>query len=545
MKKYKGCLSVITVLAMLVSMFAVNLAVCAEGAEELPVHIASEEFSGTQGENGWSYYGYNGKTEKYLATDQYKYDSAKNEWLTSVTSGGSGRGKIWENEMLPGVDTSTRMGVVRAYTADDKGTVTIDTNGAISAKDSDTTDFFNVNIRIRKNDVTIYPKNGEWEEMTSRTEASAFQKIEGIDVKKGDVITFEAIRGADGTSASAMTKNIIVWDPVIRYTKIVQRQVIYSDNFETLNTDFWRNKTEDWTVEDGKLKNSGTSSYIRFYAPNAVNYSMSFDLKFVNIGTSSSDQSGFFVTTRRSNDASGLYYRVRLDLLASAVKKDIVHGLGLADAFKSTDTAKPMRVKQGETAWETEQLYHITESVETDENSDTVLTFTVTDSEGALVSSFTRSFSGEDVCPSGGGGLSFIGDHQVEISNFVLEGETSELIVDDNVEFFADKELQIPAAADNISDGLFAAIKTTSGFSNDFSSKQTPRTIILAAYEKEEDGGLMLKAVNMKSAYVTSATNVVSVLLAADEVEPGLTYRAFVWEGIGTMNPCAPVKELE
>lgn len=562
MKMWVGMFSGIMAVFITVSLVAVGLPVCAEetGTEPLPEYVASDGFSETQGKNGWSYSSYlqrekeNGYKENYT-----RYDTGSKSWRQGTMND---RGRIWSDRMLPGtaVNTATlvqRFAAVRTYTVNQKkATITISTNpktnnGKISAVQSaaESEAFFNVQIRVRKNNVTIYPVNEKpeeekWESLESRDASIDFQPIE-VDVKEGDVIRFEAIRGADCDEKAKMNDNIIYWDPVIRYTSVVQRQEIYRDNFTTLNSDFWRNKTNDWTVEDGWLKNSGTSSYIRFYTPHAVNYTMSFDLKFLNIGTASSDQSGFFITTRRSNDASGLYYRVRFDLSSTAVQNDVVYGLGVADGFKSTSTCKPQRVKKGASPWETDKIYHVTESVETDENSKTVLTFTVTDTGGTTVSSFTASFSGEDVCPAGGGGLSLIGNHQVAISNFVLEGEASELVVDNDVKFFADEGLQNPVTADTLNGELYAAIKTASGFSNDFSSKETPRTIILAAYQNEGDGSLRLKTVKMNRVYVTSATDAVSVSLAADETEPGLTYRAFVWEEVGNMNPCAPVQRLE
>ncbi len=544
MKKRKGSISVIMVLILLFSLGAVNLPVCAEEAGEgeasLPVYIASEGFSDTQGQNGWSYYGYNGKTGKYLTTSDYKYDTSQSAYIN--VNGGSARGRIWSGEILPGVDLNTRIGVVRAYTAEEKGTVTIDTNDTICAKDSAVSDFFNVNIRIRKNGVTIYPKNEEWEELTSRTEVSAFQRMEGIGVKKGDIITFEAIRNADAANATAMTKNIIKWDPVIRYTQVVQRQEIYRDTFENgVNTDFWRNKTEGWITEDGCLKNTAANSYIRFYAPHAVNYSMSFDLKFLEIdAASASAQSGFFTMIRRDNGTSN-YYKVRLDLRPTVTKKDIVHGVGSGTKNEFTSTAQ--RVQPGTSAWQKNELYHITESVETDGDAN-ILTFMVKDSNGETIASIKRNFDSSETYPAGGGGFSLTGNHRVAISNFVLEGETSELVIDDDVKFYTDAGFQTPAAAENLDGELYAALKTKSGFSNDFSSKQTPRTIILAAYERGEDGSLILKAVRVNQSYVTSATDTVSVSLNAGETEQGLTYRAFVWDGIERMVPCATVKEL-
>lgn len=462
-KRWKSSLRGMIVLAMLVSLFAAGMPVFAEetgeGAESLPVYIASEGFSGTQGANGWSYYGWNQNKSNgvyqsggtYRPTSYYKYKEADAAYVQNNTSGGSAIGKIWANKILPGVNTGSRVAAVRAYTVSEKGVVTIDTNNQIIAEKQSATTVFQIKIRIRKNGTTIYPidaaadEEDKWEAMNNRQTKSTFTPLENISVKQGDVITFEVIRATDtdasGTALTStdMLDNAIYWDPVIRYTKVVPRKVIYSDNFATVNEEFWRTKTSDWTVEDGWLKNGGISSYIRFYAPHAVNYSVSFDLKFLSIGASSSNQSGFFITTRRSNDGSGSYYRVRLDVSAAA--NDIVYGLGAGDAFKSTDTSKPQR-KKGTAAWGTNKLYHVTESVETDETGETALTVTVTDESGTTAASVTANYSGTDVCPAGGGGLSLIGDHRVAISNFVLEGEPSELKMDDTVKFFGTRSFR-------------------------------------------------------------------------------------------------------
>lgn len=543
-KKWMGSFSGVVAVVMLLSLFAVRLPACAEepDAETLPTYTASEGFSDTQGKNGWSYYGYNGNTGKYFTTGDYKYDTTQNAYISA--SGGATRGRIWAGEMLPGVNKTTKVGVVRAFTAEEKGTVTIDANGAIGAKDSTSADFFNVNIRIRKNGATIYPEDNEWEELTSRTQISRFQRMEGVAVKKGDVITFEAIRNADGVNETAMTKNIIVWDPVIRYTSVVPRQVIYQDDFTTLNTDFWRNKTNDWVVENGSLKNTGASSYIRFYAPNAVNYSMSFDLKFDSFDTETkNDQSGFFTMIRRGNGTQN-FYRVRLDLRTSLTDKEIVSGVGSGTEAKFVTGTS--RDKSGTTPWQINTLYHVTESIETDGDVHR-LTFVVKDDADNIVASVEREFDGGNAFAAGGGGFSLIGNHKVAISSFVLEGEPSGLQLADRAAFFADDTFQTPvsAAADAAGKPLYAAIKTTSGFSNDFSSEQTPRTIMIAAYENDGNGALRLKTVNLNQAYVTSATEAVSVSLAAEETAPGLAYRAFVWDTAANMEPCAFVRELK
>ncbi len=204
-------------------------------------HIASSEFSSTQGQNNWSYYGRKPDgVSFYDKNADYTYDAATyNAWISS--GGGNGRGRIGADYMLPGVQQANTaiVNTIREYKVPEEGKLIIGKLGKIGAKDIVSTAAFGVKIRILKNDTTIYPASGEWETLSTRAAMSAFDEL-SVSVKEGDLIRFEAARTIglnNDLEPTAMVNNILLWNPTVRLTKeVVNIEEVYNDTFEKVGS---------------------------------------------------------------------------------------------------------------------------------------------------------------------------------------------------------------------------------------------------------------------------------------------------------------------
>lgn len=201
----------------------------AEETAEPEQYIASAGFSTTQGENNWYYRSRNCNTNAESELTTTASSDGTTVWRQG---GGNDRGYISKDTVLPGINAKTVFDTLRVFKAPKSGTLVIDANGDIGAKDSGIDNHFGVQICIRKNGQKIYPVDSEWEKLTERNQRINFESILAA-VDKGDEISFEVHRTLTGLSSAEMRQNIIKWDPVITYLKMESVKVGgYSDGLK-------------------------------------------------------------------------------------------------------------------------------------------------------------------------------------------------------------------------------------------------------------------------------------------------------------------------
>lgn len=192
-------------------MFVKNAKLDIQGEDT--VYRAAEGFCGIQGENGWIY-----KARRVRDGAEYAqeyYSSVDCAWKNASNNN---RGQIGSDFMLPGIEPTTAFDVMRVFTAPDDGVVTIASDGKIEAFQKDIADDFGVKIRILHNGEKVYPRAADWEYIESRNEAVDFKSF-SLQVKKGDLISFEAGRTINSEQAIKMRQNILRWNPKVIYEK--------------------------------------------------------------------------------------------------------------------------------------------------------------------------------------------------------------------------------------------------------------------------------------------------------------------------------------
>lgn len=501
-------------------------------------HIASEEFSTTtSGENNWSYYGtnYGGTGEDRVLA----YNSSLSAWANP--GGGSSLGQIGADFMLPGVVEGNAVSVTREYAITQKGSVHIDALGKIGAKDIGSTALFGVKIRIQKNGTTVYPATGDWETLSSRTAVSAFGGL-SLDVIPGDKIQFEAARAIDNSDPTKLVNNVITWNPMVKYTSVVERKTVYSDTFDTeINKAFWNTELDAegnslYTIEEGAMKAS--QGWARFYAPYAGNYGMSFDLTFDELNTQADGDKGFYIRLRRPNEDGVGFYQIRFDITKTT--NDIVWGYaGAAGFFDAAAGAGAVQRVTGttENVWAADTKYAVKVSVETGSEND-ILSITVTNPDGVKIVDASRTLT-KGFCPAGGGGFSVNGA-AVTIDNFVLEGETSESAIDTNLKFYADDNCTTELTVDTDPNGLVVAgIEKTAGF--DDYAETTPVVVLLAAY----DSNGMLVSADINQCEISSRHKNIVARLSGENITAAYNYRAFIFNDLNDISPVSDDIMLE
>lgn len=156
---------------------------------------AGNDFSGTQGTNGWSYQLYNGTSYSNLT-----YDSTNQWW-------GSSTGFVSRFGELPNSTSSNW--VARAWTASSTGTISI--RGRIHKDDIGGGD--GVTAKITKNGTIIWPTNGTPQSIAYNDDVGVATDLDSISVAAGDIIRFEVNNGGSANSVNDLTS----WSPSVAY----------------------------------------------------------------------------------------------------------------------------------------------------------------------------------------------------------------------------------------------------------------------------------------------------------------------------------------
>ena len=161
------------------------------------VFFSAADFSGVQGQNGWSYQTFNGSTYSNLV-----YDSAAKKWTPS----GQSVPEITQFDQHP--DTTTGW-VARAWTAPATGTVSL--RGRILKSDN-AAGGNGVLARITKNGTQIWPTSGTQVIGAGDEYTGVGYALDGVAVTAGDVIRFETNNNGESSYDKAS------WTPSVAYT---------------------------------------------------------------------------------------------------------------------------------------------------------------------------------------------------------------------------------------------------------------------------------------------------------------------------------------
>lgn len=155
------------------------------------VYFSAADFSGTQGENGWSYQSLNG--QKYV---DLVYDAAGKKWTPFERS----VPEITQFDQNP--DTSAAHWVARAWTAPSTGTVSL--RGRILKSDN-TGGGNGILARITKNGQQIWPASGTQPVAAGDEYTGVSYVLDKVSVNAGDIIRFETNSGKANGGADAQT----------------------------------------------------------------------------------------------------------------------------------------------------------------------------------------------------------------------------------------------------------------------------------------------------------------------------------------------------
>lgn len=156
------------------------------------IYNAPSGFSGTQGQNQWSYQSTAGSAWSNIAA----YDAAANRW----TSGG---GYIDRFNQLP--DGCAGCGVARAWKAIATGTISI--RGRVFKNDASGGD--GVKVAILKNTSVIWPTTGAPSPLDANDLSGLDTNLDGINVTAGDQIRFAVYAGSNNAG------DLTSWAPTI------------------------------------------------------------------------------------------------------------------------------------------------------------------------------------------------------------------------------------------------------------------------------------------------------------------------------------------
>jgi hypothetical protein len=174
------------------------------------VYFSAADFSGTQGENGWSYQSLNG--QKYV---DLVYDAAGKKW----TPAGRSVPEITQFDQNP--DTSAAHWVARAWTAPSTGAVSL--RGRILKSDN-AAGGNGILARITKNGEQIWPASGTQAVAAGDEYTGVNYVLDDVAVNAGDVIRFETNSGKDGgddqtgSGNGAAAYDQASWTPSVSYT---------------------------------------------------------------------------------------------------------------------------------------------------------------------------------------------------------------------------------------------------------------------------------------------------------------------------------------
>ncbi|MFF1572535.1 hypothetical protein ACFVWR_07280 [Leifsonia sp. NPDC058292] len=161
------------------------------------VYFAAADFSGTQGENGWSYQMYNGSAYSNLV-----YNTAAEKW----TPAGQSVPEIRQFDQHP--DTTSTGWVARAWTAPTSGTVSL--RGRILKSDN-TGGGNGILARITKNGSQIWPATGTQTIAAGDEYTGVGYALDGVSVNAGDVLRFETNENGESSNDKAS------WTPSVAY----------------------------------------------------------------------------------------------------------------------------------------------------------------------------------------------------------------------------------------------------------------------------------------------------------------------------------------
>lgn len=181
-------------------------------------YFAAADFSGVQGQNGWSYQTFNGSTYSNLV-----YDSTAQKWTPS----GQSVPEITQFDQHP--DTTTGW-VARAWTAPSTGTVSL--RGRILKSDN-AGGGNGILARITKNGTQVWPSTGTQLVAAGDEYSGVGYALDGISVNAGDVIRFETNNNGDSSYDKAS------WTPSVTYT---------SNLTQAYNWGFNGGQEAGWTV---------------------------------------------------------------------------------------------------------------------------------------------------------------------------------------------------------------------------------------------------------------------------------------------------------
>ena len=199
---------------------------------------------------------YNG--EQADAWSYLKFDKANQYWVnsvverygrvdakTSIPEGG------WNNELgVPTFDGQFLAGSSTYYTsrtfiAPYSGDISITSNGQVKTLAANTWEI-DVNLKIEKNGVKVWPLSEDWFLMEYYTTLAFNFDPLALSVSAGDTIRFIVERDARRYSDQ------VEWDPIINYTEVTAAsEVIYSDNFTSDTI------SPAWTTDGGYPASTG------------------------------------------------------------------------------------------------------------------------------------------------------------------------------------------------------------------------------------------------------------------------------------------------
>lgn len=182
------------------------------------VFFAAADFSGVQGQNGWSYQSFNGSSYSNLV-----YDSTAKKWTPS----GQSVPEITQFDQHP--DTTSGW-VARAWTAPASGTVSL--RGRILKSDN-AAGGNGVLARITKNGTQIWPATGTQLIAAGDEYTGVGYALDGVSVSAGDVIRFETNNNGDSSYDKAS------WTPSVSYT---------ANSTQAYNWGFNGGQEEGWSV---------------------------------------------------------------------------------------------------------------------------------------------------------------------------------------------------------------------------------------------------------------------------------------------------------
>jgi hypothetical protein len=164
------------------------------------VYFSAADFSGTQGQNGWSYQSLNGK--KYV---DLVYDSVGKKWTPFKRS----VPEITQFDQNP--DTSAAHWVARAWTAPSTGIVSL--RGRILRSDN-TGGGSGILARVTRNGQQIWPASGTQAVAAGDEYTGVNYVLDNVSVNAGDVIRFETNSGKGQQGADGQAS----WTPSVAYT---------------------------------------------------------------------------------------------------------------------------------------------------------------------------------------------------------------------------------------------------------------------------------------------------------------------------------------